>query len=330
MAGGVELGVGVGLDAHQLGAGEGAQLIVGAVHGELGQGRRTEVVAQDALGVLGVPGAADHEAGVVVELRGLAGADELVGGHDGVQGLGGDEALVGVKVVDHGQELAVVVGFPGGLAAYAEEEGGQVPAVLQVEAEGLAGGFAVSDHAGDVAQGLGLDHALVIEHEERVVGGHGVSIESFSGGSRGHSRFHVVGLHELSRLGAQGTESARLHEAVELVLREEVDVAARFHVGDHLGGRVAFANGLDGGIELDAHVVAVVEVLDLLLGQIDDLLGRPNGDGVLTGQLTGRSRGLGLGGLGLRLGLGLGGGLRGALGRAGDHTKDHDESEYDS
>ena len=330
MARRVELGIGVRLHAHQLGADEGAELVLLAVHGELGQGRCAVVVAQDVLRVLDVPGAADHEAGIVVEFGGLGAVDELVGVHDHVHGLGGDEALVGVEVVDHGQELAIAVGFPHGLAAGAEEEGGQIPAVLQVEAEGLAGGFAVGDHLADVAQGLSLDHALVVEHEVGVVGGHGVSIEIFARGGRGHGSFHVVGLDELSRLGAQLTQSTGLHQTVELVLREEVDVAARFHVGDHLGGCVAFANGLDGGIELDAHVVAVVEVLDLLLGQIDDLLGRPNGDGVLTGQLTGRSRGLGLGGLGLRLGLGLGGGLRGALGRAGDHTKDHDESEYDS
>ena len=62
------------------------------------------------------------------------------------------------------------------------------------------------------------------------------------------------------------------------------------------------------------------------VGQIDDLLGRPNGDGVLTGQLAGRS-GLGFG---LSLGLSGSGGRRSALGRAGDHTEDHDEGEYDS
>ena len=323
----IELGIGVGLDTHQLGAGVGAQLIAVAVHGELGQGRRAEVVAQDALGVLGVPGAADHEAGAIVELGGLAGADELIGTHDLVEGAGSDKALVGVEVVHNGQELAVAVSFPHGLAAGAEEEGGQIPAVLQIEAEGLAGGFAVGDHLSDIVQGVFLHHALVIEHEEGVVGSHGVGIEGVTGGGRGHGRFHVAGLHKLSSLLAQGAQSTRLHQAVELILREEEDVAAGFHVGDHLGGGVAFTNRFHGGVELDAVLVGAVEVLDLLLGQIDNLLGGPNGDGILAGQLAGCS-GAGLllgGGATLRLSRG-----RGALGRARSHTQDHDEREYDS
>ena len=219
--------------------------------------------------------------------------------------------------------MAVLVGRPVRGAAGAKEEGSQIPAVAEVEAELLVSLLAVGNDLVE-AGGIG-DDGLVVVHEVGVVRGHGVGVDlTVDGGSLDGTGIVVLG-DELGSLGAQLGQSASLDKAGKLVVSEAEQVAAGVHVGDHLGGSIALAHVLDGGLDHDAVGVLGVEIVDLLLHQLNDVLRAPDLDLIGTGKLTAGAGivGLGFGGLAA-----LGVSLRvvGLVG-AGSERKDHHNRE---
>ncbi len=272
-------------------------------------------------GIIG-PGAG-HDDGAAGVKAGAVGRGEVeVGVEQLLHTLDGDEALGAVEGVLDGDEGAVGVSLPLGDAAGAEEPGRDVPrGGLILHGEVLLGGLAVGDQFLEGADVFLGDDGLVIVHEVAVVGSQGVGVELAAGGGGGDSAAVVVGADSISGGHAELGQSAGLHQAGELVLREAEDVAAGFDVGDHLRGGVALAHGLDRRVEGDAVGVGSVEVGDLLLGQIDDGVGDPNGDVIGAGEFAAGSSGSALGGPGRRLG-----GRSGSGAAAGAQSKDHDQS----
>ena len=305
-------GVGLGLDAQQLAAVEGAHVIALAVHLEGGQVSGAQVVAQDAgHGLIG-PGAGDHDGAAAVEAGAVRGAEVHGGVYQLLHALGGDEAVGAVEGILHGHEVAVRVGFPGGLAAGAEEEGSDVPGGgVGLHGEVLAGGLAVSHQLLQGIQVLLGDNGLVIVHEVAVIGGQGVGIQLAVDGGSSHHTGIVSSGNSLGSLHAQLVQSAGLHQTGKLILREAEQVAAGFHVGDHLGSGVALAHRLHGGVEGDAILIALVEGSDLLLGQVNDSVSAPYGDVVGARQLAA--------GVGLLSGLAAAAGHQGQSQGQGQH-----------
>ena len=317
-------GVGLGLDAHQLAAVEGAHVVALAVDLEGGQIGGAEIVAQDALDGLEGPGAGDDDGAAGIKAGAVGGAEVVVGVEQLLHALDGDQALGAVEGVFHGDKGAGLIGGPLGGAAGAEEPGSDVPGGgLVLHGEVLAGSFAVGNQGLEGVEVFLGDNGLVIVHEIAVIRGQGVGVElSVDGGSRDHAG--VVGAgNQFGSLHAELGQSAGLNKAGKLVLGKAEDVAAGFNVGDHLGGSVAFADGLNGRVKGDAVRVAGVKVLDLLLGQIDDRVGAPDGDVIGAGQLAAGSGGgfiAALGGSG-RVVARRGSGLLSAGSQREDHHK---------
>ena len=305
--------IGLGLDAHQLAAVEGAQVVLLAVNLEGGQVGGAQIVAQDVADGLVAPGAADDDGGALVEGGSVRRAQEHGGLNQLLHALDGDQALGAVEGILHGDELAVGVGGPLRDAAGGKEEGRHVPGGgVHLKGEVLVGGFAVGNQ---LLQGVQIflgDDGLVVVHEVAVVRGQGVSVELFTGSGGGDDAGVIVGLDEVSGAGSELGQSTGLNQTGELVLREAVDVAAGLHVSDHQGGGVSLADGLHLGVDDDAELIGLVEVLDLLLGQIDSRVGDPDGDIISTGQIGGDFL--------LSLFLGL-------LAAAGSQREDHSKSE---
>ena len=312
--------VALGLHAHELAAVEGAQVVLLAVHLEGGQIGDAHVVAQDVLDGLEGPGAGDDDGSAVGELV-SGGRGQVLGRVDQLlHALDGDEAVFGIEVVVDGDELAVIVGGPVGLAAGGEEPGGQVPGRgLGLEGEELVRLFAVGDQ---LLQGVHVflgDNALVIVHEVAVIGGHGVGIQGLAGSGGSHNAGVVGGGDGLSGLHAQGVQGTGLHQTGELVLRKAVQIGAGVHVHQHLVSGSGLGHGVHVSLEDDAVGVVGVEVRDLLLGQVNSGFADPNGDLVSTGQRAGTGSGS-LGGRSLGSGSFGGGSVGLALGSGGSGT----------
>ena len=168
-----------------------------AVHGEAGQFGSAQVVAQDVLGIVVGPGTGYHDGSALGEFAYVRGLDVGLGGDQLLQALRADETLVGVDVVVHGDELAVIVGGPFGDTAGTEEEGDRIPGgVLQFHGEVLVGGFAVGDQVFQGAQMSGVDGALVVVHEVAVISGQRVGIQIFTHGSSRYGTGIVRFLHD--------------------------------------------------------------------------------------------------------------------------------------
>ena len=179
----------------------------------------------------------------------------------------------------HFDEGTVVVGHPFGHAAGAEEEGGQVPGGgVGFHGEVLLGLFAVGDQGFQGVHILFGDDGLVVVHEVAVVAGQRVGVQGVAGGGGGHGARVVVSDDGFSGLLAQLGQRAGLHQTGELVLREAVQVAAGFHVGDHVGAGIRFGYGFHRGVKGDARVVGLVEIVDLLFGQVHGLFSHPHLD----------------------------------------------------
>ena len=191
-------------------------------------------------------------------------------------GLQGLDAVLGSVVAVHGVDDARVVNAVGQGAASAEEEGGLVPAGVDLEVDVLASGLAVSQDLLHVG-GIG-DDGLVVVQEVAVIGGQGVGVHGVAQHNSGHGAAVVLGLDDLSVLVQNDFQSASGHQTGQLILREAEDVSAGFHVGQHVGGSIAFANGLD----LNGHVgvlgMSGLEQFDLSLGELNSRLGNPDLD----------------------------------------------------
>ena len=319
-------GIGLGLDTHQLVAGEGAKVVRVAVHGEAGQIGAGVVVAQSGLGGAGAPGADDDDGGGDGGGEVIGRAGGLVSG--GVQqllhALQGDNAVVGVEVVVNALEALAVGGHgPVGVAAGSEEEGDIVPrGGLKLHGEAAAGGLAVGNDVFQAVHVLSGNHAAVVNHEVAVIGGHGIApyIGANGGGRNGAA---VVQLGDFrGSLGAKLGQGAGLHQTSQLILREAEQVGAVLDGGDHLGGGLGLGDALNGGVDDDAGVL-FHKVLDLLLGQFlyTGHLGDPDGDVIGAVQRIGRGSGGGVGSGG-----GAGGGCV-AVTAAGKQAKNHADSQ---
>ena len=269
VAGG-QLGVvGLGLHAQHLEAAETGQLVA-VDGGQLGGG---VVVAEERLGGLGIPGAV-HGRGHVGGVGDGGAVDE--GGARGHL----DDALEGLQAVLGGVvhvalcQVAFVVGIIGQGAARAKEEGGLVPAGVQLHVEALARGLAVGQ---DLRQGGGIgDDALVVVQEIAVVAGQRIGVHLVAHGDGGNSARVVLGLDGLGVAGLHDLHRAGGHHAGQLVLGKAKDVGGGFHVGDGLAGGVALAHRFDGHVHIGIFRVGRLEGIDLPDGKVHGRVGHPN------------------------------------------------------
>ena len=270
------LGVRLRLYSEELAALEGAHLIGLSVDGEGRQLGYSEVVLQNALRGVVIPGTGYYCGSAGAE-RGYVGIlNVALGILQEVHGLGGSESLVGIEVVVDGGELTVGIDGPLGYAAGSEEECRGVPTgVVEVHDEVLTGCFAGGN---DLLKALGVlvgDDALVIVHEVAVVGSERISIVCVS---RGDGDEGVTVVLSLYLLGCGLTElgySSGVDQPCQLVLSEEEQVSACLNVLYHGVGCGAFAYCLYGGLYHDAQSVGLVEVIDLLLCEFYCGIGAP-------------------------------------------------------
>ena len=192
----------------------------------------------------------------------------------------GDHALEGGKafgrsVVDVGfDQVAGIIHIIGDHGACAKEEGGLVPAGVDLHVELLASRVRLVEHA--FQGGRISDDGLVIVQEVSVIARHGVSIhQAAQGDSRDGAA--VVFLRDDGRVFfGQLNQSAGSHQAGQLVLGKTEDVGAAFDVGDHIGSSVAFADRLNKHGHPGIFGVRGLELLDLGLGQVNHRVGDPN------------------------------------------------------
>ena len=187
----------------------------------------------------------------------------------------------------HFDEGTAVIRLPLGHAARREEEGSQVPGgSLHLEREILSGCFAVCDQLFQGVDILFRNDALVIVHIVAVVRGQRIGVHRVAGGCGGHGAHVVLSLDLGSCFIIQLCQRAGLHQAGKLVLSEEEDICAGFHVRDHAGRGIRFGYGFNRRIEGNAQFVGSVEGFDLRLGQVDHFFRNPERD--VIGAVSGR------------------------------------------
>ena len=290
------LGVGLGLNTHQLVAGVGAQVVGSTVDLEGGQIGSAQVLAEVLDSGVGVPDTGDDSAGVGEDIS----IGVIAGGLSQLlHALHGDHTLSGVEGVVHGGEVALGVHAPVGVAAGGEEEGSGVPSVLQSVTELQAVSLAGSDDSLQAVSVFLGDDAGVVVQVVAVVGSQGICVQGAGDSTCSDGTGVVVGLDGLSSSLAGSGQGSSLHQTSQLVLCEAVDVGSGSHVSSDLGSSVGLGNALDRSVDHDAGVSSL-ESVDLLLSQSGNAvqLGDPQGHVVSTGQvsfLSGRGRGSGSG-----------------------------------
>ena len=175
-----------------------------------------------------------------------------------------------------GDEAALVIHVVGQRAARAEEERGLIPAGVDLHIEALAGLLAVGD---DGFQRVGIgDDALVVVEEVAVVGGQRIGVHHVAQRRGGYGAGVVLSGDQRLVVGSDLFQRAGGHQTGQLILREAVDIRAAFNVGDHGGGGVAFAHGLDGHGHVRVLSVRGLEGVDLRLGELNGGVGDPDLD----------------------------------------------------
>ena len=242
----------MGVDTHQLVAGEGAHLdllAVECVGRQLGGG---VVVAPLFLGHVGIPGAADGSADSAVLNAGndvgIGGTDKSAVGRNVHDGLGHIGAGFLVPVADG---VDAIFG-QGGLQAGTGKEAVNVPAVVGGHIKGAAGG---SSGGQDAVHRLGIfraDDTAVIVQEVAVVGGHGIGVELAIEGGSFHRAFQVAALHIVGVEGnfLQGTGG---HQLVELVIGKGENIRS----GGGIGQDIVLGIGLGAGTDVDGDIALV-------------------------------------------------------------------------
>ena len=122
------------------------------------------------------------------------------------------------------------------------------------------------------------DDGLVVVHEVAIVRGQRIGVQGIAGRASSHDDGVVGLLHGLGSLIAQLVQRAALDKASELVLREAEQIGTNRDVGQHGVGSSGLGNSNDLRVEGDAVGVGLVEVIDLLLGQINSSLTDPDLD----------------------------------------------------
>ena len=313
----------MGVDAHQLVAGEGAHLNLLAVHrvgGQLGGG---VVFAPGLLRDLRVPGAADGGAdGAVGDAGndvGVRRADKGAVGrnvHDGLGHIGAGRLVPVADGVDP------VVG-QGGFQAGAGKEAVDVPAVVQRHVKGASGSRRGRQDAVHRLGVLGADHAAVIIQEVAVVRRHGVGVELAVHAGGLHRAFQVAAL---DVVGVQGDllQSAGRHQLVELV----VGKGKYIRRGGGVGQDVVLGVRLRAGADVDGDVALVGVLCNESVGHLAQhrliFFGAPHGQGNVApaGRLPGRVAAGGIGGC--RAAVCRGGGAAARAAAAGGQRQRHD------
>ena len=282
--------IGLRLNTHQFAAVEGTEVVFLAVHFEGRQVGDAHVVAEQAADDFIVPRTGDNDRTVVCEDVAGGGGQMALGVDQFLHALDSDETFGAVERIGNGNEFAVVAGGPIGLAAGCKEPGCKVPCGgVGLEREGLARRFAIRDQLFKRINVFLGDNALVIVHEVAVIGGQRVRIERIAGSCRRNNAGIVCFLDDFCSFFIELDQRIALYKTSKLVLREAVDVCACGNVNQHLICARRFGNTVDGRDELDAFRVGVVEVFDLLLGQINSRFADPNGN--LVGDfVAGRNR----------------------------------------
>ena len=263
---------GLGVHAQDLAAQEGTHLNLFAAAGEGGQLAGGVVVAQLFLHSGRNPRAADTGADGVADgtLQKILPARKEGGMiAQRLDGFGGGQTLFVVEIAD-----LLSVRVQRQLAAVAQEEGSQIPAVGHVHVELLAGLFGGGQNAVQRLHVLFGQDGLVIVEEVAVVGGHGVAVQHAvvgggvdgSGGVFGDDLIPVAG-HFIQRVG--------LHQRNDLIVRIGKHVRSRGGVFQIAGLRIGFAHHTIGKLPLVFGMLGGKGVAKLLQQRLIGL-GRPD------------------------------------------------------
>ena len=170
----VPLRIALGLDAQQLVVHKRAQLTVLAVHGEGGQGCDPQILPQNQLGGLVLPDPAHDGSSPVLEGGSAALCRKAWLVHQPVHGLHGLQPRVAAEGIV-GDPAVVWSAGPVTDATGAEEEGGHIPGIVQVETKALVRRLTVLQNLLQAA-GVGDDRAVIVQHIA-VIRRHGIGVE---------------------------------------------------------------------------------------------------------------------------------------------------------
>ena len=253
----------MGVDAHQLVAGERTHLDLLTVEGVGGQLGGGIVLAPLFLSHVGVPGTADGGADSAVFNAGndvgVRRADKGAVGrnvHDGLSHIG---ARFLVPVADG---VDAIFG-QGSLQAGTGKEAVNVPAVVDRHIKGTTGGGCGGQDAVHRLGILRADDAAVVVQEIAVVGGHGVGIELAVEGGSFHRAFQIAALYIV---GVEGDflQGAGCHQLVELVISEGKNIRS----GGGVGQNIVLGIGLRASTDIDGDIALVFIFFNKSIGHL--------------------------------------------------------------
>ena len=247
----------MGVDAHQLVAGEGAHLDLLAVQGvgrQLGGG---VALAPSLLGGAGVPSTGDGGAAAAV----------LDGGND-ISIRAGLEAGVcgdiqnGLRYVCAGSLVPVADGVDTVICQRSHQTGTgveavNVPCVVHAHHELFAGSCSLFQHGVHALHILGAQNACIIVQEIAIVGGHGVGVKLVVHGGSAHRAGQVAALHVV-RVQQHFLQRTGVHQLVQLVIGKGENVCGRLRVSQN----GILCAGLRLHADLDGHIALVCILLD--------------------------------------------------------------------
>ena len=253
----------MGVDAHQLVAGEGAHLDLLAVQGvgrQLGGG---VAFAPCLLGGAGVPSAGDGGAAAAV----LDGGNN-VGIRAGLEaGVCGD-VQNGLRDICAGSLVPVADGVDAVIGQRCHQTGTgveavNVPCVVHAHHELLPGSSSLFQHGVHALHVLGAQNACVIVQEVAVVGGHGVGVELVVQGSSAHRAGQVAAL-DVVRVQQHFLQRTGIHQLVQLVVCKGENICGRLRVSQN--GVLCAGLGLHA--DLNGHIALVCILLDKGIGHL--------------------------------------------------------------
>ena len=247
----------MGIDAHQLVAGEGAHLDLLAVQGvgrQLGGG---VAFAPSLLGGAGVPSTGDGGAAAAV-LDGRNDISIRAGLEAGVCG----DIQNGLRYVCAGSLVPVADGVDTVICQRSHQTGTgveavNVPCIVHTHHELFAGSCSLFQHGVHALHILGAQNACIVVQEVAVVGGHGVGVKLVVHGGSAHRAGQVAALHVV-RVQQHFLQRTGIHQLVQLVVCKGENVCGRLRVGQN----GVLCAGLRLHADLDGHVALVRILLD--------------------------------------------------------------------
>ena len=245
----------MGVDAHQLVAGEGTHLHLLTVQGVGGQLGGGVVLAPGILSGAGVPSAGDGGAAAAV-----LNAGNDVGISAGLKGGLLADIQNGLRYISAGGFVPVADGVDavireGGFQTGTGVEAVNVPSVVQAHHKLFAGGICLCQQGVHALDVLLAEDALVIVQEVAVVGGHGVSVELVvhGGGVDGTGKVAALDVVGVQQDFLQGTGC---HQFVELVIGKGENVGSGLRVSQN--GVLGAGLGLNADIDGDVALVSIL------------------------------------------------------------------------